>query len=172
MRNVRGRPGEMLCHIAAEEKSAFVIVGCRGMGALKRTIVGSVSDHILKHAICPVILCHEPSNTSGGGEGRRNRHSSEKTPLKSTSRNQSLVGNEQQHVSLATQLRRRFASGSRGTTSFIQTFSASMSEEMKEELAKFDRTVVLYEWSTAWEHSYCWLYMFAVSMVFNCKKSL
>ncbi|ESN92002.1 hypothetical protein HELRODRAFT_194477 [Helobdella robusta] len=148
LRNVRGKPGEMLCHIAAEEKSVCIIIGCRGMGTLKRTIVGSVSDFVLKHACCPVIVCRDPSDPTITSETKRNRHSSEKTPLKATSfKNQSLCGEGPgaQSMSLASQLRRRFASGSRGSMGFSQTGSMSMSEEVKEELAKFERTVVLYE---------------------------
>ncbi len=34
-----------------------LIVGSRGMGAVKRTLLGSVSDHLVHHVPCPTIVC-------------------------------------------------------------------------------------------------------------------
>lgn len=53
------------------EKTDVLIVGNRGMGALKRAFLGSVSDYCVQHASCPVIVVKRPpveekSSTSAG----------------------------------------------------------------------------------------------------------
>ncbi len=47
----------MICDIAKEEKASIIVMGTRGMGTLRRTIMGSVSDYVLHHAHCAVIMC-------------------------------------------------------------------------------------------------------------------
>lgn len=45
---------------AAEELAADVIVvGSRGMGGLRRAVLGSVSDHLVRHASCPVLVVRD-----------------------------------------------------------------------------------------------------------------
>jgi len=36
-----------------------IVVGTRGLGSVRRTILGSVSDYVVHHAHCPVIVCRE-----------------------------------------------------------------------------------------------------------------
>ncbi|XP_027038117.1 uncharacterized protein LOC113666530 [Pocillopora damicornis] len=52
-----GKPGEAICSIIKERGIDLVIMGSRGMGAIRRTFVGSVSDYVLHHAHVPVIIC-------------------------------------------------------------------------------------------------------------------
>jgi nucleotide-binding universal stress UspA family protein len=52
-----GRPGEIIVETANEEKAIMIIMGTRGMGTLRRTILGSVSDYVVHHAHCPVVVC-------------------------------------------------------------------------------------------------------------------
>lgn len=35
----------------------MIVVGSRGLNALRRTFMGSVSDSIVHHANCPVLVC-------------------------------------------------------------------------------------------------------------------
>jgi nucleotide-binding universal stress UspA family protein len=51
-----GSPGQHLCHIANHDKVDFIVIGTRGLGMVRRTILGSVSDYVLHHAHCPVVI--------------------------------------------------------------------------------------------------------------------
>jgi len=46
--------------IAEAEKQAsdLIVVGARGLGAVKRVLLGSVSETVLRHARCPVLVVH------------------------------------------------------------------------------------------------------------------
>jgi len=52
-----GKPGESIIKIAEEEGAKMIIMGTRGLGSIRRTILGSVSDYVVHHACCPVIIC-------------------------------------------------------------------------------------------------------------------
>lgn len=53
------KPGELVVHVADREKADYIVVGTRGMGQLRRTMLGSVSDYVLHHAHCPVIVARK-----------------------------------------------------------------------------------------------------------------
>ncbi|XP_064649069.1 uncharacterized protein LOC135501143 [Lineus longissimus] len=53
-----GHPGQCLVDMANEENVSLVVVGSRGLGLLRRTILGSVSHYVLHHSKVPVIVCH------------------------------------------------------------------------------------------------------------------
>jgi nucleotide-binding universal stress UspA family protein len=55
-RVIDGNPGPTVCELAAELEARAVVVGSRGRGGFKRAILGSVSDHIVRNAPCPVIV--------------------------------------------------------------------------------------------------------------------
>jgi len=52
-------PGEVICRVAEEEHPTMIVIGTRGLGTIRRTILGSVSDYVLHHAKCPVIVCKQ-----------------------------------------------------------------------------------------------------------------
>lgn len=52
-----GDPGHTIVHKANDLGASTIIMGCRGMGTIRRTLIGSVSDYILHHANCPVVIC-------------------------------------------------------------------------------------------------------------------
>jgi nucleotide-binding universal stress UspA family protein len=51
-----GPPAETLVRLSAEVD--LIVVGARGLGALKRLLLGSVSERVLRHAACPVLIVH------------------------------------------------------------------------------------------------------------------
>lgn len=51
---VPGHPGHLLA--AASQHAALVVVGSRGRGVLKETLLGSVSQAVLHHGQCPVAI--------------------------------------------------------------------------------------------------------------------
>ncbi|CAG2192210.1 unnamed protein product [Mytilus edulis] len=53
----QGKPGELLIHIAKEENASMIITGSRGLGKIRRTILGSVSDYVIHHSHVPVLVC-------------------------------------------------------------------------------------------------------------------
>ncbi|KAK6175438.1 hypothetical protein SNE40_013903 [Patella caerulea] len=50
-------PGEAIVKAADEEEADLVIVGCRGRGKIRRTLMGSVSDYVVHHCAAPVLIC-------------------------------------------------------------------------------------------------------------------
>jgi len=51
-----GRPDEEIVGLADEIEAGLVVMGSRGMGGLKRLLMGSVSDSVVRHAHCPVLV--------------------------------------------------------------------------------------------------------------------
>ncbi|XP_060575360.1 universal stress protein Slr1101-like [Ruditapes philippinarum] len=52
-----GRPGEVIVKTAEDMNADVIITGSRGMGTIRRTILGSVSDYVMHHSSVPVIVC-------------------------------------------------------------------------------------------------------------------
>ncbi len=48
--------------IAASQRAAMIVVGSRGHGALAGLLLGSVSQHVARHAACPVVVVREQAN--------------------------------------------------------------------------------------------------------------
>lgn len=45
-----------IIRVAEEENVDLIITGTRGLGAVRRTMLGSVSDHVLHHSHVPVLI--------------------------------------------------------------------------------------------------------------------
>lgn len=60
---VDGQPGPAICKLAAELSAAAIVIGTRGHGGVKRAVLGSVSDYVVRHAPCSVIVT-APSGVS------------------------------------------------------------------------------------------------------------
>jgi nucleotide-binding universal stress UspA family protein len=51
-----GNPAEQIITVAAEGGFDLVVVGSRGMGAVRRFLIGSVADRVVRHAGVPVLM--------------------------------------------------------------------------------------------------------------------
>nr|KAG5708768.1 hypothetical protein BaRGS_031922 [Batillaria attramentaria] len=52
-------PGEAITKAATELGADMIITGTRGLGKIRRTILGSVSQYVVHHAHVPVLICRE-----------------------------------------------------------------------------------------------------------------
>jgi len=55
-----GDPGEAIVDAAEAEQADLIVLGTHGRRGLDRSIFGSVSDHVVRHAPCPVVVVRGP----------------------------------------------------------------------------------------------------------------
>ncbi len=48
--------GEGIVRIADDEKANLIIMGARGLGAVKRAFVGSTSEYVVRHSGVPTLI--------------------------------------------------------------------------------------------------------------------
>lgn len=59
-----GSPRTMISKTIPErEKIDVIIMGARGLNAVERFFIGSVSDYVIRHAICDVLIVRTDSET-------------------------------------------------------------------------------------------------------------
>ena len=58
-RVVEGTAGPELCALARAEQASAIVIGSRGRGRIKRALLGSVSDFVVRNAPCPVLVVGE-----------------------------------------------------------------------------------------------------------------
>lgn len=51
-----GDPGESIVSAAEAEAADLIVVGTHGRGTIGRLILGSVSEHVVRNAPCPVLV--------------------------------------------------------------------------------------------------------------------
>ena len=51
-----GRPVEKIAQTAEKAQSDLIVLGSRGLGDIKSLLLGSVSDGVMQHAHCPVLI--------------------------------------------------------------------------------------------------------------------
>lgn len=51
-----GDPGPAIVEAADAEHADLVVVGTRGRNRVERAVLGSVTDHVVRHATCPVVV--------------------------------------------------------------------------------------------------------------------
>jgi nucleotide-binding universal stress UspA family protein len=52
----RGEPGPALCAFASDRAARALVMGTRGRSGIKRALLGSVSDYVVRNAPCPVVI--------------------------------------------------------------------------------------------------------------------
>jgi nucleotide-binding universal stress UspA family protein len=64
-----GPVAKEIVSLADELEVGLVVVGCRGLGRIRRTLAGSVSESVFRHAHCPVMVVRakdKPPSPRGG----------------------------------------------------------------------------------------------------------
>ncbi len=51
-----GDPGDSIVEAAGAERADMIVVGSHGRSGLGRALLGSVSDYVVRHAPCPVMI--------------------------------------------------------------------------------------------------------------------
>ena len=51
-----GEPGEAIVAAAESENADMIVVGSHGRSGVSRFLIGSVSDYVVRHAHCPVLV--------------------------------------------------------------------------------------------------------------------
>ena len=51
-----GEPGKAICELAASLPAAAIVMGTSGRTGFRRAMIGSTSDHVVRHAPCPVVV--------------------------------------------------------------------------------------------------------------------
>jgi len=63
-------PGEALCRTAHDEKADMIVIGSRGLSSVKRAMLGSVSEYVVRNSYLPVVVVHKKqiiNPFTGGG---------------------------------------------------------------------------------------------------------
>lgn len=53
---VLGDAGHEICELAGSLPASVVVLGTHGRSGIKRAIMGSTSDHVVRHCPCPVLV--------------------------------------------------------------------------------------------------------------------
>ena len=66
----QGHPVDCILDMAKRETVDMIVIGSRGLGGLKEFFLGSVSNSVLHHAPCPVLIARGENAPCGNGEFR------------------------------------------------------------------------------------------------------
>ncbi|MEX1173403.1 MAG: universal stress protein [Chloroflexota bacterium] len=56
-----GVPGEAIVDAADAERADLIVLGTHGRTGVNRSLFGSVSDHVVRNAPCPVVVVRGPA---------------------------------------------------------------------------------------------------------------
>ncbi|OIV94061.1 hypothetical protein TanjilG_05441 [Lupinus angustifolius] len=57
---IEGDARNVLCDAVERHQASVLVLGSHGYGAIKRAVIGSVSDHCAHHARCSVMIVKKP----------------------------------------------------------------------------------------------------------------
>ena len=57
--------GRSICNLAKKHNPCCIVIGQRGLGKIRRVLLGSVSDFVLHHAQFPVMVVPPPKDKRG-----------------------------------------------------------------------------------------------------------
>ena len=52
----RGREDQQIVDLGEEIGAGLIVMGSSGRGGIRRVLMGSVSDSVVRHAHCPVLV--------------------------------------------------------------------------------------------------------------------
>jgi nucleotide-binding universal stress UspA family protein len=55
-----GHPDKQIVQTAKDEGCSLIVMGTHGRTGLSRLLMGSVAEHVLRHATCPVLTVRMP----------------------------------------------------------------------------------------------------------------
>ena len=55
-------PGHGIITIADAENAKLIVMGTRGLDRIRRTLLGSVSDYVVRHSKVPILVCPNPNH--------------------------------------------------------------------------------------------------------------
>jgi nucleotide-binding universal stress UspA family protein len=62
-----GLPAETILRVAREEKADLIVLGTQGRTGLSRLVLGSVAEHVVRHAPCPVLTTNAGAHSDTSG---------------------------------------------------------------------------------------------------------
>lgn len=65
VRVLDGPAGPAICDAADELGADVIVMGTRGRGGLRRAVLGSVSDHVIRNASCSVLVTSTHAEHAG-----------------------------------------------------------------------------------------------------------
>lgn len=63
-----GQPDAEIVAVAEDIGAGVVVMGSKGLSGLKRSLLGSVSESVVRHAHCPVLVVRSPGREADAGQ--------------------------------------------------------------------------------------------------------
>ncbi len=57
-------PDRAIVRLGEEIGAGLIVMGSRGRGRMQRVLLGSVSDSVVRHAHCPVLVVRESNDVA------------------------------------------------------------------------------------------------------------
>src|SRR5204863_123198 len=59
-----GNPAEQIERVAREQQCGLIVMGTHGRTGLQRLLMGSIAEHVVRHAACPVLTVNMRTPTT------------------------------------------------------------------------------------------------------------